>query len=115
MPAARQETVYSLLTVVFVLLLGIVALLWVAYNRHQHLADQTLELRRNLSEQKGQIDTLRDRLEKCNPDELLPTTDAPPVRRLLSPTDTAPMPADVEPGLAAPVELDASGWPVTNP
>lgn len=70
MPPARHELVYSLLTIVFVLLVGIAGLLWVAYNRHQHLADQTLELRHNLDAQSDQIINLKERLEHCDSTEL---------------------------------------------
>lgn len=70
MPPARHELVYSLLTIVFVLLVGIAGLLWVAYNRHQHLADQTLELRHSLDEQSNQITNLKERLEHCDSTEV---------------------------------------------
>jgi Tfp pilus assembly protein PilO len=70
MPPARHELVYSLLTIVFVLLAGIAGLLWVAYNRHQHLADQTLELRHSLAAQSDQIINLKERLEHCDSTEL---------------------------------------------
>lgn len=66
MPPARHETIYSLLTIVFVLLVGIAGLLRVAYKRHQHLADQTLELRHSLNQQNSQINNLKERLEKCD-------------------------------------------------
>lgn len=70
MPPARHELVYSLLTIVFVLLVGIAGLLWVAYNRHQHLADQTLELRNSLELQSSQITNLKERLEHCDSTEI---------------------------------------------
>lgn len=63
---ARHEIIYSLLTIVFVLLVGIAGLLRVAYKRHQHLADQTQELRYSLDRQTNQITTLKERLEKCD-------------------------------------------------
>jgi Tfp pilus assembly protein PilO len=66
MPPARHEIIYSLITIVFVLLVGIAGLLRVAYKRHQHLADQTLELRNSLDQQNSQISNLKERLEKCD-------------------------------------------------
>ncbi|QIP12194.1 hypothetical protein G8759_05890 [Spirosoma aureum] len=66
MTAASRGVVYSLLTVVFVLLLGIAALLAVAYHRHQRLEDATQDLRRNLTQQEGQIKNLQQRLEDCD-------------------------------------------------
>lgn len=66
MPAASRGVIYSLLTVVFVLLLGIAALLGVAYYRHQRLEDETLDLRRNLTQQEGKIRNLQKRLEDCD-------------------------------------------------
>lgn len=57
---------YSLLTVVIVLLLGILALLWVANQRHQRLADETNDLRRSLDQQNGKINQLQKRLEDCD-------------------------------------------------
>lgn len=70
MPPARHELIYSLLTIVFVLLVGIAGLLRVAYKRHQHLADQTLELRHSLDQQNSQINSLKERLEKCDSAEV---------------------------------------------
>ncbi len=66
MSPARHEIIYSLLTIVFILLVGIAGLLRVAYKRHQHLADQTLELRHSLDQQNSQINNLKERLEKCD-------------------------------------------------
>lgn len=65
MSSAGRSVVYSLLTVVFVLLLGMGVLLWVANRRHQRLEDETADLRRSLHQQIGQIDGLRQRLEDC--------------------------------------------------
>ena len=62
----NRSIVYSLLAAVIVLLLGIVALLGVAYYRHQRLADETTDLRRNLTQQEGQIKELQSRLEDCD-------------------------------------------------
>lgn len=66
MPPASRGIVYSLLTVVFVLLLGMAALLRVAYYRHQRLEDTTTDLQRNLSQQETQIKKLQRRLEDCD-------------------------------------------------
>ncbi|MCK8492453.1 CbtB-domain containing protein [Spirosoma sp. RP8] len=64
--SASRGVVYSLLTVVFVLLLGIAALLMVAYSRHQRLEDTTHDLRRSLDQQDRQIKNLQQRLENCD-------------------------------------------------
>jgi len=66
MQATSKGVVYSLLTVVVVLLLGIAALLGVANYRHQRLEDATQDLRRSLSQQEGQIKDLQQRLEDCD-------------------------------------------------
>ncbi|GAB3510120.1 hypothetical protein GCM10027341_48130 [Spirosoma knui] len=66
MSIGSRGAIYSLLTVVVVLLLGITALLWVAYNRHQRLEDATIDLQRNLSQQESQIKDLQERLEDCD-------------------------------------------------
>jgi len=62
----NRNVVYSLLTAVVVLLLGIVTLLGVAYYRHQRLADETTDLRRSMTQQEGQIKNLQERLEDCD-------------------------------------------------
>ena len=66
MSAVSRGVVYSLIAVVFVLLIGIAPLLGVAYNRHQRLEDTTIDLQRNLSQQEGQIKNLQQRLENCD-------------------------------------------------
>ncbi|WP_338872560.1 hypothetical protein WBJ53_28270 [Spirosoma sp. SC4-14] len=66
MQATSKGVVYSLLTVVVVLLLGIAALLGVANYRHQRLEDATQDLRRSISQQEGQIRNLQQRLEDCD-------------------------------------------------
>lgn len=66
MSAVNRGVVYSLLTVVLVLLMGIAGLLAVAYYRHQRLADETTDLRRNLTQQQGQIKNLQERLQDCD-------------------------------------------------
>lgn len=75
MLSASRGIVYSLLTVVFVLLLGIMALLWVANNRHQRLEDATTDLRRNLGQQESQIRDLQERLEDCDTNVAIAPTD----------------------------------------
>lgn len=66
MSSLNRGVVYSLLIAVLVLLLGIAALLWVAYRRHQRLEDATLDLQRNVAQQEGQIKLLQRRLEDCD-------------------------------------------------
>ncbi|GAB2600168.1 hypothetical protein [Spirosoma areae] len=66
MSAVSRGLVYSLLAVVLILLLGITALLGVAYNRHQRLEDATTDLRRNLTQQESKISELQERLEDCD-------------------------------------------------
>lgn len=62
----NRSVVFSFLAVIVVLLFGIVALLGVAYYRHQRLADETTDLRRSLVQQEGQIKNLQSRLEDCD-------------------------------------------------
>ncbi|WP_461126946.1 hypothetical protein [Spirosoma aerophilum] len=66
MPAASRGVVYSLITVVVVLLLGIAAILGVSYHRHQRLEDAAIDLQHNLSQQEGQIKALRQQLDDCD-------------------------------------------------
>ncbi|MBD2699108.1 hypothetical protein IC229_00550 [Spirosoma sp. BT702] len=66
MNAVSRGVVYSLATAILVLLLCIMALLGVAYNRHQHLEDATIDLKRNLSKQETKIVELQERLEDCD-------------------------------------------------
>jgi Tfp pilus assembly protein PilO len=66
MSSVSRGVVYSLLAVVLVLLLGIMALLGVSYNRHQRLEDATADLKRNLSQQESKIADLQERLEGCD-------------------------------------------------
>ncbi len=66
MSAVSRGVVYSLIAVVCVLLVGIMALMGVAYNRHRRLEDTTIDLRRSISQQAGQIKTLQKRLENCD-------------------------------------------------
>ena len=55
-----------LLTAVCVLLLGITALLGVAYNRHQRLQDATIDLQRNLTQRESKIAELQTKLQNCD-------------------------------------------------
>lgn len=64
--STNQPVVHSLLTVVVVLLLGIMAILGVAYQRHRHLEDQDTDLLRYSSQQEIQIRDLQWRLENCD-------------------------------------------------
>lgn len=66
MSSVSRSTVYSLIAIVCVLLVGITALLRVASHRHQRLEDMTIDLQRTLSQQEGQIRTLQQRLENCD-------------------------------------------------
>ena len=66
MSSTNQPVIHSLLTVVFVLLLGMVVMLGVAYQRQQHLEDQGTDLQRNFSRQEIQIKNLQGRLEDCD-------------------------------------------------
>lgn len=49
-----------------VLLLGMTALLSVAYNRHQRHEDAITDLRRNLNQQESKIVELQERLQDCD-------------------------------------------------
>ncbi|WP_461092046.1 hypothetical protein [Spirosoma gilvum] len=66
MSTVSRGVVYSLVAVVIVLLLGIMALLGVAYNRHQRLEDATIDLQRNLTQQENKITELQERLQDCD-------------------------------------------------
>jgi hypothetical protein len=63
---ANRLIVYSFLTIVFVLMLGVTALLNVSHNRSQHLQDQATDLRRNLFQRDQKIKVLEDRLKDCD-------------------------------------------------
>jgi len=66
MPAVNRGVVYSLLAVVVILLLGIAALVMVASQRNQRLADATIDFQRNLNQKEGKIKALQQRLENCD-------------------------------------------------
>ncbi|WP_026308825.1 hypothetical protein [Spirosoma spitsbergense] len=66
MSTINRGIVYTLMIAVFVLLLGITALLGVAYNRHQRLEDVTIDLQRNLTQQEHTIVELQEKLEDCD-------------------------------------------------
>ena len=66
MATENQRIVRTLLVAVVVLLAGIAALLWVAYNRHQRLIDEAQDLRRNLHQKSSQIKQLENRLQNCD-------------------------------------------------
>ena len=74
MSPINRPVVYSLLTVVFILLLGIITMLGVAYQRHQRLEDQTVVLQRNLYQQQNRIKSLQVMVKNC--DSLLSVTSA---------------------------------------
>ena len=62
----NRGVVYSLIVVVAVLLLGIVALLEVAYSRQRRLEDTTIDLQRSLSQQRGKVAKLQQMLAACD-------------------------------------------------
>lgn len=66
MPIVSRGVVYSLIVVVIVLLLGIVALLEVAYSRHKRLEDTTVDLERSLAQQRAKVARLRKMLADCD-------------------------------------------------
>ncbi|GAB3961792.1 hypothetical protein GCM10028805_61520 [Spirosoma harenae] len=66
MSAVSRGVVYSLIAVVLVLLLGVMALLGVSYNRHQRLEDATIDLKRSLNQQESKITELEERLQDCD-------------------------------------------------
>lgn len=66
MPAVSRGVVYSLLAVVVILLLGIAALVMVASQRNQRLADATIDFQRNLNQKEGKIKALQKRLDNCD-------------------------------------------------
>ena len=66
MSTINRGIVYTLVIAVFVLLLGITALLSVAYNRHRRLEDVTIDLQRNLTQQEHEIVELQEKLEDCD-------------------------------------------------
>lgn len=63
---ANRQLVYSCLTIVFVLVLGVTGLLNVSHNRSQHLQDQAIDLRRNLFQKDQKIKILEERLKDCD-------------------------------------------------
>jgi Tfp pilus assembly protein PilO len=66
MSTISRGIVYTLIAAVLVLLLGITALLSVAYNRHRRLEDVTTDLQRNLTQQEHKIVELEEKLEDCD-------------------------------------------------
>ncbi|GAB4021101.1 hypothetical protein GCM10028808_64880 [Spirosoma migulaei] len=75
MPVVSRGVVYSLIAVVFVLLLGITALLSVSYHRHQRLEDATIDFQRNLTQQESKIVELQTKLANCDTIQATPPTD----------------------------------------
>lgn len=75
MPVVSRGVVYSLIAVVFVLLLGITALLSVSYHRHQRLEDATIDFQRNLTQQENKIVELQTKLANCDTVQAAPQTD----------------------------------------
>lgn len=66
MSSPSRGVVYSLLTVVFILLVGMMTILGVAYQRYQRFKDQAADLQRNLIEQKIRINDLQLLLKDCD-------------------------------------------------
>ncbi len=66
MSSTSRPAVYSLLAVVFVLLLAMMAMLSINNQRHQRLADQTADLQRSVTRQANQINSLRGQLRDCD-------------------------------------------------
>lgn len=66
MSPTSRSVLYSLLTVVLILLLGIVTILSVAYQRNRRLEDQRTDLQRRSFRQENQIKDLKVRLEDCD-------------------------------------------------
>lgn len=75
MSTISRGIVYTLTAAVFVLLLGITALLSVAYNRHRRLEDVTTDLQRNLTQQEHKIVELEEKLEDCDTLQAVITVD----------------------------------------
>lgn len=75
MSSISRSVVYSLLTVIFVLLLSIMIILSVAYQRYRRLDDQRVDLQRISFRQQNQIKDLTVRLEDCDTVRTNPPTD----------------------------------------
>ncbi|MBC3787614.1 hypothetical protein [Spirosoma utsteinense] len=84
MPSTNRSIVYSLLTVVLILLVGMMAMLGVAYRRYQHVDDQRAELQRTLIQQERRIRQLQKQLHKYRAMQ--------PTARPDTLTDTHPVP-----------------------
>lgn len=63
MVSLRRELVYSLLIAICLLIVGLIALLWVANTREHHYQDELSDLRRVMAAQKAEIQALHQRLE----------------------------------------------------
>ncbi len=94
MSTISRGIVYTLTIAVFVLLLGITALLSVAYNRHQRLEDVTIDLQRNLTQQEHKIVELQEKLEDCDTlQALAPVSNAWDSQPSSAQSDTKPIPS----------------------
>lgn len=93
MPVVSRGFVYSLIAIVCVLLLGISALLGVAYQRHQRLEDATIDFQRNLSQQEHQIVKLQKQLQNCDTSQTTQPVSVPDTSWNTKPAPKLPDPA----------------------
>jgi cell division protein FtsL len=64
MPSAGRSIVWSLLTAIVILLIGLMGLLYVSYSRDKQYANEIQDLRHKMAEKDAQIDGLKTRLRE---------------------------------------------------
>ena len=67
MPSTRRGIVWSLLIAILTLLLGLMGLLYVSYNRDKQLKSEIQNLRHKIAGKDAQIETLETRIRRQTP------------------------------------------------
>lgn len=67
MPSAGRAIVWSLLTAIVILLLGLMGLLYVAYNRDKQYQTEIQNLRHKIAKKDAQIEELQNQIRPQTP------------------------------------------------
>ncbi|MCY7357318.1 MAG: hypothetical protein LH609_07565 [Rudanella sp.] len=78
MPSAVRGVIWSLLTAIIILLLGLMGLLYISYNRDRQYASEIQYLRHKIAEKDAQIKQMKPQNgQSVTPSDTIPTAPSP--------------------------------------